>query len=222
MAVPQRLYTISKTILGCALVRTKNANEANIAEFQTLLNQALPINHDEGVQREMIRTMCYRSPRFKKFIANPANLMAAFVLWTEGLYIVRQFNLIGIVHIGWDKNRYVVSKFVEREKRTQRDGDAGAEAEADAEENDAEEDSADFPGSTDGADEEEAPKQVKPQATSAKRDSKKTGYSAAVKNGRSADVVAAVAPVSSQESSPVVAPTASDSNTEKATAIAAN
>lgn len=120
MSIPQRIYELGRSVAHCDVVKTKTATEENMRELQNILNDSVPVNHDEEVQHSLIRGMYYCNPvGFLQYVSNPANRVMSLVLWTESKRIARFYKLNGVVHISWnaDAGSYIVVPYIPREER---------------------------------------------------------------------------------------------------------
>jgi hypothetical protein len=107
---PQKLFENYKDIVNSNLIRNKELSDDNIAEFEYLLNQAQPQSDDEHCMRSFVQYLYRKNPgHFTRFIQR-SNLNH-LALWTEAKFLVRTFELRGLVYIKWDVDdvKYVCS-----------------------------------------------------------------------------------------------------------------
>lgn len=113
MALHKRLYDCYKLVTKCKLVTGDTSDDA-IAEFQTLLNNAQPVDDaEELAKRSLTKGMYYSNQDgFIKYISTTSNRVSALILWTESKRIVKFFDLQGKVHLSWndETNTYVAQK----------------------------------------------------------------------------------------------------------------
>ena len=113
MALHKRLYDCYKLVTKCKLVAGDTSDDA-ITEFQTLLNNAQPVDDvEELAKRSVVKGMYYSNQEgFIRYISTTANRVSALILWTESKRIVKFFNLQGRVHLSWndETNTYVAQK----------------------------------------------------------------------------------------------------------------
>lgn len=115
MSLNKDFYEAYKAVSTCNLVSRTSCTDADMKEFETLLNNAQP-SHDSSLygQYELARSMYRSNPRrYLSYITRPANNVSALILWTESKHIVDYFGLRNIVYLTWDRvnNRYVVLPF---------------------------------------------------------------------------------------------------------------
>jgi len=120
MALHKRLYDCYKLVTKSRLV-SGDVSEDTIAEFQTLLNNAQPVDDvEELARRSLVKSMYYSNQEgFMRYISSSANRVSALILWTESKRIVRFFNLQGKVHLSWndETNQYVAQKHLKQSER---------------------------------------------------------------------------------------------------------
>ncbi len=121
MALHKRLYDCYKLVTKSRLV-SGDVSEDTIAEFQTLLNNAQPVDDvEELARRSLVKSMYYSNQEgFMRYISSSANRVSALILWTESKRIVRFFNLQGKVHLSWndETNQYVAQKHLKQSDRS--------------------------------------------------------------------------------------------------------
>lgn len=104
MSLPKRLYENYRAIQKCGLIQKDVFNDEDILEFEQLLNNAQPRDDIEAAQQYVIKGMFYSNQKgFIRYISNRQNRVGGLILWTESKRIAAYFNLMGRVHIGWDK-----------------------------------------------------------------------------------------------------------------------
>jgi hypothetical protein len=107
---PQKLFENYKDIVNSNLIRNKELSDENIAEFEYLLNQAQPQNDEEHCMRSFIQYLYRKNPgHFTRFIQRSS--LNQLALWTEAKFMVRTFELRGLVYVKWDieNGKYVCS-----------------------------------------------------------------------------------------------------------------
>jgi hypothetical protein len=107
---PQKLFENYKKITNSKLIRNRELSDENIAEFELLLNQAQPQSDDENCMRSFVQYLYRMNPgHFTRFIQR--SRLSHLALWTEAKFMVRTFELRGLVYIKWDsdENKYVCS-----------------------------------------------------------------------------------------------------------------
>lgn len=120
MALPKRLYDCYKLVTKCKLLAGDTSDDA-ITEFQTLLNNAQPVDDvEELAKRSLTKGMYYSNQEgFIRYISTTSNRVSALILWTESKRIVKFFDLQGKVHLSWndETNTYVAQKHLKPSER---------------------------------------------------------------------------------------------------------
>jgi hypothetical protein len=107
---PQKLFENYKNIVNSNLIRSKELSDDNITEFEFLLNQVQPQTDEEHCMRSFVQYLYRKNPgHFTRFIQRSS--LNHLVLWTEAKFMVRIFELRGLVYIKWDVDqaKYVCS-----------------------------------------------------------------------------------------------------------------
>lgn len=115
-----RLFELYRNLCQTDLVANKNVDDNSMLAFQTLLNQATPVDAVESAQRDLIRKMYYHNTvNFSNYLRDSANKVRSLVLWTESRLIAQFLRLNGLVHISWveESTSYRVVRYVRREDR---------------------------------------------------------------------------------------------------------
>jgi hypothetical protein len=111
VAPPQKLFEIYKKIINSKLIKNKELSIDNISEFEHLLNEAQPQNEDdENCMRCFVQYLYRKNPgHFARFINR--SRLNQLTLSTESKYMVKAFELRGLVYIKWDieNNKYACS-----------------------------------------------------------------------------------------------------------------
>lgn len=104
---PERLKNNYYEILKLPLVANRDLSNANIAQFEQLLNDSQPANPDEIMMRQVIYQLYRLNPEsFRQYILNPRNRCQYLILWVEAKQIAHAFGLLNRVYIGWDSVKY--------------------------------------------------------------------------------------------------------------------
>lgn len=115
-----RLFELYRNLCQTDLVANKTVDDNTMLTFQTLLNQATPIDAVESAQRDLVRKMYYLNPvNFSNYLRDSANKARSLVLWTESKLIAQFLRLNGLVHISWveESTSYRVVRYIRREDR---------------------------------------------------------------------------------------------------------
>ena len=124
MSLPQRLYQLYREVVGCELVKTRQATPENMLQFQNLLNKAFPENEVETHQRALVRSMYNSSPvGFSNYVYQNRSRVGALVLWTESRCLANFFRLSRVVHISFNEStqQYAVVLYIPRQHRQRRE-----------------------------------------------------------------------------------------------------
>jgi hypothetical protein len=110
MSIPRQLIKSFDIIRDCKLVVSKEPTEDNLKEFGKAINNAIPddSNQISYMIYKFMRGMYLRDKaKFIRFIEGMPHY-ESMILWTDYDDILRHFELVGVIFLGWNKsvNKY--------------------------------------------------------------------------------------------------------------------
>jgi hypothetical protein len=107
---PPKLLENYRNITNSKLIKNKELSDDTIVEFEHLLNEAQPQSDADHCLRSFVQYLYRKNPgHFARFIQR--SRLSHLSLWTEAKFMVKTFELRGLVYIKWDVdiNKYVCS-----------------------------------------------------------------------------------------------------------------
>ena len=106
---------------NCPLIRDNELSDANMDEFEFILNSAQPSkdNVEDMAQYNLVKTLYNNNPQsFTSYLRSAGSRVTCLILWTHTKSIINHFNLYGKFHLNWSPEtlHYTRTEFIKQEK----------------------------------------------------------------------------------------------------------